>query len=51
MITALAAFLSGVGSVLTGFFAIRWERRRGIEDCEKRVEALLKGIEIGRDKE
>jgi hypothetical protein len=39
-------FLSGMGSVLTGWLALRYESKRGKEDCEKRIDAFMKGIEL-----
>jgi hypothetical protein len=43
-ITSAAAFLSGIGSVLTGALALWWERRRGKEDCAARLNALHEGM-------
>lgn len=48
-LTALAAFLSGIGTVLTGFLALRYEQKRSREDCEKRFEAFREGFKLGRN--
>lgn len=45
-LTAAAAFLSGMGSVLTGWLALRYERKRGQEDCENRFKAYREGIAV-----
>jgi hypothetical protein len=43
-LAAGAAFLSGIGSVLTGYLALRWERKRSREECQERIAALHEGI-------
>jgi hypothetical protein len=45
-VAALAAFLSGMGSVLTGWLALRYERKRSSEECEKRIKALEAGMRL-----
>jgi hypothetical protein len=50
-LAALGAFLSGMGSVTSAYFAIRFERKRGQKECEQRLAALREGIEIQRRKE
>lgn len=45
-LTAFTAFLSGIGTVLTGFFALWWERRRSRQDCEDRIAAMREGIRM-----
>lgn len=45
-ITALAAFASGVGSVVTGIIAISWERRRSFKECEQRIKAFHEGMKL-----
>lgn len=45
---ATAAFLSGIGTVLTGFLALRYERRRSREECDERFNAFREGMEIRR---
>jgi hypothetical protein len=46
-LAAFAAFLSGIGSVLTGYLALRWERKRSREECAARIAALHEGLEMG----
>lgn len=46
IVTTIAAFLSGMGSVLTGFLALRWERKRSAEECANRIAALHEGIRL-----
>jgi hypothetical protein len=45
-LATFAAFLSGIGSVLTGYLALRWERKRSREECAERIDALHKGMVI-----
>lgn len=45
-VTAIAAFISGVGSVLTGFLALRYERNRSAKECAERIAALHEGIRL-----
>jgi hypothetical protein len=45
-LAAAAAFLSGIGSVLTGYLALRWERKRSREECAERIAALHEGMLI-----
>lgn len=47
-LSAVGAFLSGVGSVVGGLYALRLLRRRMIRDCEERIEIYKQGIEMGR---
>jgi len=47
-LAALGAFLSGMGSVLGAWWAVRGMRKRMRQDCEERIQLLLKGIEVGR---
>lgn len=46
-LSATAAFLSGVGTVLTGALALRYERKRSKEECDQRFEAFREGMTIG----
>jgi hypothetical protein len=46
-LAALGVFLSGAGSVLGAWYALRAERRRLDRECAQRVELLLEGIRIG----
>ena len=45
-LATLAEFLSGIGSVLTGYLALRWERKRSREECQERLAALHEGMVI-----
>lgn len=45
-IATIAAFLSGMGSVLTGFLALRYESNRSRKACEERIAALHEGIRL-----
>jgi hypothetical protein len=47
-VAAIGAFLSGMGSVLGAWFAIRSVRKRMQQECEERIKLLEHGIEIGR---
>jgi len=44
-LAALGAFLAGLSSGITMYFAIRSERKRGNEECEKRLAAFREGLE------
>ena len=46
LLGTIGIFLSGIGSVLTGWLAIRFESKRGRKVCEERIDAFLKGIEM-----
>jgi hypothetical protein len=46
-VAALGAFLSGAGSVLSAGLAIRIERKRALEECERRFEAFREGLKRG----
>jgi hypothetical protein len=46
---ALGAFFSGVGAVLSAAWALRRERRRADEECEKRIAAFREGLREGRE--
>jgi hypothetical protein len=48
-LSAAAAFLSGIGTVLTGWLALRYERKRSEEDCKKRIDAFMSGMKIRED--
>jgi hypothetical protein len=48
-VATIAAFLSGIGSVLTGFLALRWERGRSRTECEERIKALHEGMQMRDD--
>jgi len=50
-LAAIGAFLSGAAAVIGARRAIREERKRSDENCEKRIGALKEGIEIGEDHE
>jgi len=43
---AVGAFLSGVASVITAGFYVRRQRARFEEECRKRMDALIEGIEL-----
>lgn len=43
---AIAAFISGIGSVLTGWLALRWERKRSREECADRIAAFHSGVKM-----
>lgn len=43
----VAAFISGIGAVLGGFWTVRATRKRMDAECEKRIELLLRGVELG----
>jgi len=45
-LTAIAAFISGIGSVLTGWLALHYEKKRGDQVCKDRIDAFMKGIEM-----
>jgi len=47
-VAALGAFFSGMGSVVSAWLGIRYERKRGLADCERRLAALREGVEIER---
>ena len=51
VITSLAAFLSGLGSVLTAYLGIRFERKRSRAECEDRINAFQEGMKLGRHTE
>lgn len=46
-LAALAAFLSGMGSVIGGIWAIRGLRKRDREECDRRVAELRAEFERG----
>jgi hypothetical protein len=47
VLAAIGAFLSGVGSVLGAWIAIRAVRRRMTKECEERFALFKEGIGIG----
>jgi hypothetical protein len=47
----LGIFLSGAGSILTALGAIHYERRRGEENCQARIDSLLQGFKMRNDVE
>ena len=47
VLAAVGAFLSGVGSVLGAWIALRALRRRMKKECEERLALFQRGIEIG----
>jgi hypothetical protein len=47
----LGIFLSGAGSILTAIGAIHYERKRGLKDCDKRMEALWQGMHMREELE
>jgi hypothetical protein len=53
--TALGAFLSGVGAVLSSLWAVRRLSRKAEQDCRQRIdelqEALMRGVTIGEHHE
>ena len=46
-VAALGAFLSGAGSVLGAWIAIRAVRKRMREECEERFAIFKEGIKTG----
>jgi len=46
-LTHLAAFLSGVGAVLSSIFALRGIRKRAEENCQRRIEEVKRAIHEG----
>jgi hypothetical protein len=50
-LNALGAFLSGIGSVLSAFLALHYERRRGEKECARRMAALREGMTLQRQAE
>jgi len=50
-VAALGAFLSGVGSVVSAYLGIRFERKRGLEDCARRLDALREGMKLEHEME
>lgn len=48
-LAALGAFLSGVGSVLGAWWAIKRVRKRDEEECEKRFAAFREGLRAGKE--
>ena len=54
-LAALGAFLSGMGSVIGGFWVIRNVRRRAEKDCQQRLaelhDSLVEGVRLGADLE
>ena len=49
-IAAIAAVLSGTGSVFVAVYALKMTRTRMREECEERIQMLREGIGIGRDR-
>jgi hypothetical protein len=50
LLTALGAFLSGMGSVLSAIWYVRAMRKRAELECEKRLQAFKDGLhERGHD--
>lgn len=47
VITSIAAFLSGFGSVLTAYLGIRFEKKRSRQECEDRIKAFQEGMKLG----
>jgi hypothetical protein len=43
-LTAIGAFLSGAGSVLSAAWYVRAMRKRAAEECEKRLQAFRDGL-------
>jgi len=50
-LAAIGAFLSGVGSVVSAWLGIRFERKRGLEDCARRLDALREGLHLEHELE
>jgi hypothetical protein len=48
ILTTAGAFLSGFGSVLTAWLALRYERQRSKEECEERFASFRAGYETHR---
>jgi hypothetical protein len=49
VLAGIGAFLSGAGSVLGAWVAIRAVRRRMAQDCAERFELFKEGIKMGRE--
>ena len=49
-LAGLGAFLSGVGSILGAWFAIRGMRKRMRQDCEERLELYKQGLARGEQR-
>jgi hypothetical protein len=47
VITSIAAFLSGFGSVMTAYLGIRFEKKRSRQECEDRIKAFQEGMKLG----
>jgi hypothetical protein len=45
----LAAFVTGVASVVGGYFALRAVVRHQDEECEKRIQAFREGLDRSDD--
>ena len=43
-LAAIAAFISGIGSVLTGWAALHYEAKRSDKNCQERIDSFMKGI-------
>jgi hypothetical protein len=44
LLTALGAFLSGMGSILSAFWYVKAMRKRAEQECEKRLQAFKDGL-------
>jgi len=45
VLAAAAAFISGIGSVLTGWLALRYEAKRSDRNCQERIQAFMDGLD------
>jgi len=52
-LTHVAAFLSGMGAVISAVVSLRVARRRAEKDCRERIdevrEAIAEGFKLGRE--
>jgi hypothetical protein len=46
-ITHLGAFLSGIGAVLSSWYALRSQRKRMDRECDRRIEEIRRAIHEG----
>lgn len=51
IITAVTAFLSGFGSVITAYLGVRFERKRSRQDFDDRLKAFMDGMKLGQSLE
>jgi hypothetical protein len=46
VIESIGVFLSGIGTVVTGWLALRYEAKRSDRNCKERIEAYMTGIRM-----